>query len=250
MAHVTLPQLHIRIPNVPSRSPKPFTVSSCKQRRNRQAPKPTRATADDDDLKGGDGGLSSVFNQFVLVKGIPSPAAVAQRSHPSPLLPPTGVVEQTMEVLQRNDWPEPDTGIMTAFHFTQPAGQDGPDAGSVRSWHAGEEWLPWPRFHALLHTAYRPLLGCDSWRAVSPCVFPSSRHDNRAVQAVEVRARPRTPQQHRHGGQQMEEEAAMDQGGAEALRPYTYTFCLERQDSGAFKDCWLIAGVRIGNYAL
>lgn len=39
------------------------------------------------------------------------------------------------------------------------------DAGSaVRSWRAQEEWLTWPRFHAQLHTAYGPLLNCDSWK--------------------------------------------------------------------------------------
>ncbi|PNW75675.1 hypothetical protein CHLRE_12g536450v5 [Chlamydomonas reinhardtii] len=120
--------------------------------------------------------------------------------------------------------------------YSVVGGDVGMHAGTVRSWFAGgESWLPLPRFHALLHTAYRPLLNCDSWRPLSPLVFPSTRHDNKAVQAVEVMAKPR------HG-------AAAASGSA--LRPYTYTFCLERLENGPCKDCWMVAGVRMGNYAL
>ncbi|KAG2499402.1 hypothetical protein HYH03_002976 [Edaphochlamys debaryana] len=146
-----------------------------------------------------------------------------------------------MDVLQRNDWPEPDSGVMSAFNLTLHA-SDGPDAGSVRSWRAAEEWLPWDRFHAQVHTAYTPLLNCDSWKVASPLVFPSSRFDNKAVQAVEVMARPRPVA--RPGAPA---PAAVPDT---ALRPYSFTFCLERVDEGAYKDCWLITGVRIGNYGL
>ncbi|KXZ56068.1 hypothetical protein GPECTOR_2g950 [Gonium pectorale] len=102
--------------------------------------------------------------------------------------------------VQRNDWPEADSGVLAAYRATIPAAEGQEEAGAVRSWRAEEEWLDWPRFHAQLHVSYTPLLNCDSWRAVSPLLFPSSRTDNRAVQAVE--------------------------------------------------DCWLIRGVRAGNYAL
>ncbi|GLC46229.1 hypothetical protein PLESTB_001537700 [Pleodorina starrii] len=225
------------------RPPQPFTGpghAPCRKSVFRVA---IRCKAEEDP-KGGDGGLSGVFNQFVFLKGIKSPAVAAQRPNPSPLMPPTAVLEKVMAMLQRNDWPEPDSGVRAAFNLTLPAGEEeGAELGSVRSWGAAAEWLPWPRFHALLHVSYNPLLNCDSWRVVSPLVFPSERHDNRAVQAVEVRAAPRG------AGHQPQPES--EPGSSEtALRAYTYTFCWERVATGSYKDCWLIAGVRVGNYAL
>ncbi|GIL71159.1 hypothetical protein Vretimale_17884 [Volvox reticuliferus] len=149
-----------------------------------------------------------------------------------------------MSMLQRNDWPEPDSGVQAAFNLTLPA-KDGLGARTVRSWRAAEEWLSWERFHALLHVSYNPLINCDSWRMVSPLVFPSERFDNKAVQALEVRARPRKSRQ-----VPTPSEGATSPEITTSLRSYTYTFCWERVENGAFKDCWLISGVRIGNYAL
>ncbi|GIL66621.1 hypothetical protein Vafri_20107 [Volvox africanus] len=198
----------------------------------------------EDECKGGGGNLGEVFNQFVFLKGIKSPAAAGQRLNPSPLLPPTAVLEQAMSMLQRNDWPEPDSGVLAAFNLTLPA-KDGHESRTVRSWQAAEEWLSWERFHALLHVSYNPLINCDSWRMVSPLVFPSERFDNKAIQAVEVRARPRQGRTLAPAGTH-----AASPDVTTALRSYTYTFCWERVESGSFKDCWLISGVRVGNYAL
>ncbi|PNH05391.1 hypothetical protein TSOC_008354 [Tetrabaena socialis] len=230
----------------------PFVASS-RPGGVRRLARPLRAAASpgdgpegQDDPKGGDGGLASVFSQFITIKGIASPGAVAQKSSPSPLMPPTTVVSQAMEMLQRNDYPEPDAGVSGAFALTLPA-TEGPQAGhGVRSWRAEEEWLPWDRFHGLLHTAYGPMLNCDSYKVISPLIFPSSRFDNKAVQAVEVRARPRPPARSASAARRGAAAAPSDA----ALRPYTFTFCLERVLTGSLKDCWVIAGVRIGNYAL
>lgn len=52
-------------------------------------------------------------------------------------------------------------------------------------------------------------------QAISKVVFPSSRSGNKAVQAVEVTA------------VQKKDEAK--------LRPYVFTFCLERVDVGPYK---------------
>lgn len=55
---------------------------------------------------------------------------------------------------------------------------------------------------------------------LQPCselLFPSRRKENRAVQVVEVQAQSRK--------------------GANAMRPYTFTFCLERIDVGPYKVC-------------
>jgi hypothetical protein len=60
-------------------------------------------------------------------------------------------------------------------------------------------------------------------------VFPSSRHQDKAVCAVEVVA----------------------QGGAAAgaKARHVYTFCVERVAQGSLKNCWLTVGVRVGDYA-
>lgn len=113
----------------------------------------------------------------------------------------------------------------------------------MRSWKAAEEWLSWSRFHALLHVTYNPLINCDSWRVASPVIFPSERFDRKAVQAVEVRAAPRRQAavQSRSlvdttSGTKADEGISCENNGSTAaLRSYTYTFCLEREDNGPFK---------------
>ncbi len=52
-------------------------------------------------------------------------------------------------------------------------------------------------------------------QAISNVVFPSSRSGNKAVQAIEV--------------------MATQKKGEEILRPYVFTFCLERVDVGPYK---------------
>lgn len=209
----------------------------------------------------GGSALAAAFSKFVNLSGISPPAAATAASGsitPSPLIPPTVVVSKLLEALQRNDWPEQDSGVTSAYAFTLRA-SEGPDAGSaVRSWRAQEEWLTWPRFHAQLHTAYGPLLNCDSWKVVSPLLFPSSRHENRAVQAVEVRGAPRSalraPSGSDGGGGQTSSGGSHGHGYGGAagggLRSYTFTFCLERVLEGPLKDCWMVAGCRTGNYAI
>ena len=64
-------------------------------------------------------------------------------------------------------------------------------------------------------------LGCSSQPA-SALIFPKQRSGERALQAVQVvsaRRRPAAP-------------GATDDGG---LRPYTFTFCMERVQSGPYK---------------
>ena len=60
-------------------------------------------------------------------------------------------------------------------------------------------------------------------------MFPSSRHQDKAVFGVEVVA----------------------QGGAAAgaKARHVYTFCVERVAQGSLKNCWLTVGVRVGDYA-
>ena len=37
---------------------------------------------------------------------------------------------------------------------------------------------------------------------------------------------------------------------AAAGRPQKFSFCLERQTAGPYKNCWLTVGVRVGDYSL
>ncbi|KAK9905556.1 hypothetical protein WJX75_002084 [Coccomyxa subellipsoidea] len=98
------------------------------------------------------------------------------------------------------------------------------------SWLGTETWIPFKEFSNTLHSPpQNALLNCESWRAVSNVVFPSSRSGNKAVQAVEV--------------------IAMQHKGEGRLRPFVFTFCLERVDVGPYKGCWMTVGLRCGNYS-
>ena len=55
---------------------------------------------------------------------------------------------------------------------------------------------------------YSHMLNCDKWAAISELVFPSTRTDSRAVQAVRVH---------------------------KASQPQSFTFCLQRVDVGPYK---------------
>ncbi|PSC73270.1 hypothetical protein C2E20_3539 [Micractinium conductrix] len=172
--------------------------------------------------------LASEFHSFINEQGMPE---LLRDRRPTHLMSPLACIAAQMGALQRNDWPERDAGVQTAFQFTlcQHAeellsAQASP--GRVRSWAAREEWLPLPDFSNQLHSPpFAALLNCDSWRPTSPLVFPSQRHTNKAVAAVEV----------------------VPAGGGQHAQ--AYTFCLERVTAGPYKNCWLTVGVRQGDYA-
>ena len=72
--------------------------------------------------------LSSQFAQFVNREGLRDSA---KNRRPTPLLPPTSVVEAQMDALQRNDWPEADAGARVAFIFSKPYGCEEIKIGQV-----------------------------------------------------------------------------------------------------------------------
>lgn len=61
--------------------------------------------------------LASEFSQHINQTGMRRP--LEQRG-PTPMLPPTAVVAGQMDALQMNDWPDPDSGVRTAFLFSKP----------------------------------------------------------------------------------------------------------------------------------
>lgn len=153
---------------------------------------------------------------------------------PTALMPPTTVVRVQMDALMRNDWPEEDSGIRTAFAFAMPARVEEILAGkvrgpvsAVRAWDAAERYLTLEEFGKTVRDSmYAPLLNFSEWEMVSPMVFHGPG-DKRGLQAVKVNFH--------------------SEDGEEVKR--VFTFCLEKVLSGAFKDCWMVVGLRIGDYA-
>lgn len=190
-----------------------------------------RATTDSDPAPGAD--LARDFSRFVNEKGASPPL---HNRRPSHLLPPTAAIAAQLDALQLNDWPDRAAGIQTAFLFSKPYGCEemvtGPPLPShARSWHGREEWLSLKEFTGMLQSQdYKALINCESWQAMSPMVFPSTRACTKAVQAVEV-----TPQR--------------SAGSSTAKRSHTFTFCLEHVTQGPYKGCWMTVGLRIGDYA-
>lgn len=191
--------------------------------------------------------LASAFSRAVNERGLEG--SLLRYRQPTHLLSPAAAVAAQMDALQRNEWPEPDSGVATAYEFTRPFMAEemfiGGVAQRVRSWQAAEEWLTRQLFTQMMHaTPYSLLLGCESWQPASPVVFPSERYPNRVVQAVHVVAAADALDSGTG-----RESGSLGQAGTWRLRRHTYTFCLERVDRGAYKGCWLTAGVRIGDYA-
>ncbi|KAH7292694.1 hypothetical protein KP509_29G081300 [Ceratopteris richardii] len=157
-----------------------------------------------------------------------------EKKRPTALMPPNTVVEVQMDSLMRNDWPEEDSGVRTAFHFSMPAKVDEILGGQVpesvyaaRAWSATERYLSFPEFSALLRDPmYAPLINCLDWKIASPVVFHGPG-DSRALQCVTV--------------------SFESQKGATTYR--AYTFCLQKVKQGAYRDCWMVVGVRLGDYA-
>ncbi|MCO5571264.1 hypothetical protein L7F22_025001 [Adiantum nelumboides] len=139
-----------------------------------------------------------------------------------------------MDALMRNDWPEEDSGVRTAFQFSMPekveemlASQVSGSVSIARAWDAAERYLTLSQFSALLREPlYAPLINCSDWKAASPVVFHGPG-DVRALQCVKVKY------------QSLESK--------EATR--TYTFCLQKVKQGTYRNCWMVVGVRSGDYA-
>eukprot|EP00271_Cylindrocystis_brebissonii_P018969 TRINITY_DN555_c0_g3_i1.p1 TRINITY_DN555_c0_g3~~TRINITY_DN555_c0_g3_i1.p1 ORF type:complete len:293 (-),score=44.42 TRINITY_DN555_c0_g3_i1:456-1334(-) len=212
-----------------------------------------------DERAAGDDELTARF--MAHVNRIHAPWPSVERPSPSALMPPTAVVQMQMDALMRNDWPEEGSGVRAAFAFAMPPPVEEGDgalhpfrtAGAlVRSWEAKERYVTEEEFDALLNAApYRLMLNCDTWEMVSPMAF-HGRGDARAVQAVRVTAagdasggRP----QSRSSGRStlgLEDSGPLQQHG---VRTFTFTFCLEKVEQGAARGCWMVVGVRQGDYA-
>ncbi|CAI5533389.1 unnamed protein product [Closterium sp. Naga37s-1] len=222
--------------------------ASSNRRRQRRFSRLSAAAASSDDASsagtGSEAGdeadaLTAEFLRFVSETQQQWPLA---DRHPTALLPPTAVVRAQMDALMRNDWPEADSGIQTAFNFAMPhkvdeilPGSARPPVKEARAWDASERYLSVEGFKKLLREPmYAALLHCDSWEFASPMAF-HGKADSKALQAVKVRAAPTAAVTPSSSSAATAVEAAMDggaaDGGAELLgrtREYTYTFCLQK----------------------
>lgn len=150
---------------------------------------------------------------------------------PTPLMAPNTVVKVQMDALMRNDWPEENSGIKTAFLFSKPEKVEEMRVGQVvkraRAWMATESYLSFEQFVAhIKESQYGPIINCLNWEATSS-IFFHGRGDCRAVQAVKVTS----------------------ETGCGYQREYTYTFCLEKICRGPYKDIWMVCGVKLADYA-
>eukprot|EP01023_Acetabularia_acetabulum_P027562 TRINITY_DN2606_c0_g1_i10.p3 TRINITY_DN2606_c0_g1~~TRINITY_DN2606_c0_g1_i10.p3 ORF type:complete len:208 (-),score=13.12 TRINITY_DN2606_c0_g1_i10:210-833(-) len=147
---------------------------------------------------------------------------------PSPLMSPSATIEAQMYALQMNDWPEPDSGITTAFEFCKPQNLEESvqhiDTRKVRQWAAFEEFLNLKGFLQMMQELpYNVLINCSQWQSKSQVIF-TNKSGNKAVQAIQVTSN-------------------------QSRQEFTFTFCMEKILQGPYKDCWLTVGVRVGDYA-
>lgn len=180
------------------------------------------------------GGTDTMLAEFMQYVDATQQLWPLEGRSPTALMPPTTVVRVQMDALMRNDWPEVDSGIKTAFAFAMPArveeilsGKVRGPVPAVRAWDAAERYLNVEEFgNVVRHPMYSPLLNFSEWEVASPLMFHGPG-DKRGLQAVKV--------------------ISQSEDGQKQIR--VYTFCLEKVLSGAYKDCWMVVGLRVGDYA-
>ena len=184
---------------------------------------------------------------------------------PSPLHSPTAVSRALCSALQRPDSPEPGSGSRVAFDFTlpldvAPAAPVLAGAGrTARSWHAKEAFMGFDAFAAdsLAAPPADAFADCESWELVGDLVFTgrgsvSGIGDcSKAAQAVSITAataRPTAASTAERSGSKSTKESS-EKGATTTTRKYTATILLTRvDDAGPWKGCWLVYGMRTGNY--
>lgn len=184
---------------------------------------------------GSDGNLnlSTEFARYLNTQQRHYNDFVINPSRPSHLMSPTTIVSTVLGALQRCNWPEPGAGVDTAFEFTMPLmiTEDSTLCSvvlprKVRSWTAKEEWLDKNQFHnqIIKDAPYSCLMECDEWEFKGNIQFPCQQTDSRAIVPVHITTASK--------------------------RSFACTFCLRRVQQGPLKGCWLIVGVRQGDYSL
>lgn len=187
--------------------------------------------------------LASEFHRHLNASNLDQP----QITGPSHLLPPTTVVTAQMNALQRNDYPHTDAGLQTCFLFSKPFDPtfNTPSlSGRVCSWKAGEHYLTYEEFTQQIktHSFYKYLINLEEWTPLEAgCQFPSSRFQDKAVMGVEVTLK--VPHHHNDDGGDNTTSSDMNNNNK-----YRFTWLLEKVKEGGLNNCWMIVGVRVGDY--
>ena len=226
-------------------------------RRYLQKPAPQRSVVTRADSQADTPSSANDEVAAAFARRIASDPNLAPPRAPSPLHSPTTVSRALCSALQRPDSPEAGAGSRVAFDFTlpldvAPAAPVLAGAGrKARSWHAKETFMGFEAFAAdsLAAPPADAFENCESWELVGDLVFTgrgsvSGIGDcSKAAQAVSITAATAAPAAGRDGSS----------GGKEseksATRKYTATILLTRvDDAGPWKGCWLVYGMRTGNY--
>ena len=161
-----------------------------------------------------------------------NPSLAPPPASPSPLLSPAEVARGVVEALKRPDYPTPGAGVDTAFSFplpadTAPAAPVTPGAGrlgrawtATEAWHRREEWGG-----AVLgdHPAALLVGGEGEVSYPGPAEI-TGRAGAHAIVPLAVSVRGRT---------------------------FPLTVCLTRVDeAGPWRGCFLVSGLRAGDYTL
>lgn len=97
-----------------------------------------------------------------------------------------------------------------------------------------DAYLTYPDFIQQIktHSFYKHLINAEEWTPLDAgCQFPSSRFDNKAVMGVEVTVK-------------LEQGRVIESDS----NKYRFTWLLEKMSEGGLNNCWMIVGVRVGDY--
>jgi hypothetical protein len=176
----------------------------------------------------GSDALASELARVVLVEGLgPQPTA------PSPLLSPAAVSAAVASALRRPDHPTDGAGPTVAFAFTLPAetGVGAPVASASgrrgRAWAGAEGWLNAAAFadHLAAHAPAALLREAHAVVLVGGVGFGGRAGAVTAVQAVDVESAPGSP-------------------------PRRISVLMRLvEEGGPWRGCYLVWGVRFGDYA-
>eukprot|EP00242_Pyramimonas_sp_CCMP2087_P013150 CAMPEP_0198212332 /NCGR_PEP_ID=MMETSP1445-20131203/25656_1 /TAXON_ID=36898 /ORGANISM="Pyramimonas sp., Strain CCMP2087" /LENGTH=195 /DNA_ID=CAMNT_0043886751 /DNA_START=361 /DNA_END=948 /DNA_ORIENTATION=- len=175
--------------------------------------------------------LAEHFAKIAAEKGIENPA---KQHRPSALLPPHAAIAGQMEALLRINYPEENSGLVTAWKFALPLDAENMLQGGTNrfalSWSnvmQGDRkfkmWLTMKEFDQQVNSpAYKALLNATDWQPAWELIWNDAGDE--VSQAVRV-------------------GVVVD--GVKESR--TFTFLMKKVAKGPYKDCWMTTGVHIGH---
>mmetsp|Transcript_6660 Transcript_6660/g.24694 ORF Transcript_6660/g.24694 Transcript_6660/m.24694 type:complete len:254 (-) Transcript_6660:1826-2587(-) len=131
----------------------------------------------------GDSFGAAMMRQFMRMVNEDESLAPRIPRRPSPLLSPCAAIQAQMECLMRNNYPDENAGLRSAFDFSMPfevdrilVGQTHLKSKLSRSW-CEDGWVGFEDFALQLQTHYSPLIECMAWEFASELRFVDSERD-------------------------------------------------------------------------